>query len=153
MTASITIICFLSVAATTLAMAIKHIPEGSVYTLHRRRGKSMQLLAPGTHWIVPLRDHIAHKISLAGRTLHLDETVDDERHIRGAVYWQVLDPARADAVIDQADVLIRRHLVDGLAKTGDATHLKTRLNDTLRAQGLLVTRVDARVEGAVSAAT
>jgi len=152
MAASITIICLLSVAATTLAMAIKHIPEGSVYTLHRRRGKPMQLLAPGTHWIVPLRDHIAHKISLTGRTLHLDETVDDERHLRGAVYWQVLDPARADAVIDQADALIRRHLLDGFAETDDATRLKIRLNDTLRAQGLLVTRVDAHLGAAAQAA-
>ncbi|HET7267985.1 MAG TPA: hypothetical protein VFJ15_07745 [Oleiagrimonas sp.] len=152
MAASITIICLLSVAATTLAMSIKRIPEGCVYTLHRRRGKAMQLLAPGTHWIVPLRDHIAHKISLTGRTLHLDDVLGDQRHIRGTVYWQVLDPERADAIIDHADTLIREQLVDGLAETGDAARLKVRLNDTLRAQGLLVTRVDTHAAGAVSAA-
>ncbi|HET7300446.1 MAG TPA: SPFH domain-containing protein, partial [Oleiagrimonas sp.] len=134
MAASITVICLLSVVATTLAMSLKRIPEGQVYTLRRRRHAPPELLTPGTHWIVPLRDHIAHKISLTGRTLRLDDTSDDGRiHVQGTVYWQVLDPERADAVIDQADALIRRQTLDGLCedRLDDASvrnaHLKNRL--------------------------
>lgn len=149
MAASITVICLLSVVATTLAMSLKRIPEGQVYTLRRRRHAQTELLTPGTHWIVPLRDHIAHKISLTGRTLRLDDTLEDGRiRVQGTVYWQVLDAERADAVIDQADALIRRHTLDGLRedRADDAAvrnaHLKNRLNSTLRAQGMLVTRMD-----------
>lgn len=147
MAASITVICLLGVVATTLAMSVKRIPEGQVYTLRRRHRAQPELLTPGTHWIVPLRDHIAHKISLTGRTLHLDDTLDDDR-VQGTVYWQVLDPERADAVIDQAETLIRSQALDGLRedRAADAVqrnmHLKNRLNSALRPQGVLITRVD-----------
>lgn len=147
MAASITVICLLSVIATTLVMSVKRIPEGQVYTLHRRHRAQPELLTPGTHWIVPLRDHVAHKISLTGRTLHLDDALDDDR-VQGTVYWQVLDPERADAMIDQAETLIRSQTLEGLRedRVADAAqrnmHLKNRLNNTLRPQGVLITRVD-----------
>ena len=149
MAASITVICLLSVVITTLVMSIKRIPEGQVFTLRRRRHAQPELLTPGTHWIVPLRDHIAHKISLTGRTLRLDDMLDDSQiRVQGTVYWQVLDAERADAVIDQADALIRRQTLDGLRedRLSDASvlnaHLKNRLNSSLRPQGMLVTRMD-----------
>ena len=147
MAVSITVICLLGVVATTLAMSVKRIPEGQVYTLRRRHRAQPELLTPGTHWIMPLRDHIAHKISLTGRTLRLDDTLDDDR-VQGTVYWQVLEPERADAVIDQAEALIRRQTLDGLRedRATDAIqrnlHLKNRLNSALRPQGVLITRVD-----------
>lgn len=152
MTASITVLCLLGIAAATLALSVKRIPEGKVYTLHRRHDAQPELLTAGTHWIVPLRDHIAHKISLTGRTLRLDETLTDGRHLQGAVYWQVLDPARADAVIDQADAHIRQHLLDSLRDGSDDARLKAQLNTVLRPQGLLITRVDTRLGAAVSTA-
>lgn len=149
MTASLTVVCLIAVAASLLAMSIKRIPEGQVYTLRRRRRAQPELLTPGMHWIVPLRDHIAHKISLTGRTLRLDDMLEDSQiRVRGTVYWQVLDAERADAVIDQADTLIRRQTLDGLRedRLADASvlnaHLKNRLNSALRPQGMLVTRMD-----------
>ncbi len=151
MTASITVLFLLSLVVTALAMAIKRIPEGEVYTLHRRHRAQPTLLQPGTHWIMPLRDRIAHKISLSGRTLKMDDALDDGR-VQGTVYWQVLDPARADAVIDQAETLIRRQTLDGLrddhaADAGQRNlHLKNRLNSALRPRGVLVTRVDVTAQ-------
>lgn len=142
MVISFTVICLVSVVATTLALSVKRIPEGEVYTLHRRHASSPELLTPGTHWIVPLRDHVAHKISLAGRTLHLESTIEDTQRVLGSIYWQVLDAALADAVIDHADTLIRDEALQGLREGDDATRLKTRLNTTLRPRGLLATRVD-----------
>lgn len=149
------LIVFFILASTSalLAMSFKRIPEGQVYTLHRRdRERALpELLMPGTHWIVPLRDHIAHKISLTGRTLHLDDALgDDATRVRGTVYWQVLDPERADAMIDQAAVLIRRQALEGLREDqmNDAAlrdaRLKNRLNSALRPQGVLVTRINLK---------
>jgi hypothetical protein len=71
--------------------------------------------------------------------------------MRGTVYWQVLEPERADAVIDQADQLIRRGALEALQ--GDpanaaadrrelGTQLKQRLNGVLRERGVMVTRVE-----------
>lgn len=150
MTALFTVICLLGAAATLLAKSIKRIPEGQVYTLQRRRRQGLQLLTPGTHLIMPLRDHIAHKISLTGRTLHLDTMLADHEsaRVRGTVYWQVLEPTRADAVIDDADKLIRQQTLDGfradrhLAPAARNLQLKSRLNKILQPQGMFVTRVD-----------
>jgi regulator of protease activity HflC (stomatin/prohibitin superfamily) len=150
-TASLTVACLAAIAAVVLALSLKHIPEGEVYTLRRRRPPQLRLLTAGTHWIVPLRDHIAHKISLTGRTLNLDAALDDDAaHVRGMVYWQVLDAARADAVIEQAETLIRRRALEALRaeKMADDAlrhvRLKNRMNAVLRPQGLLVTRMDVR---------
>ncbi len=154
----VTALCLLSLIAATLAMSVKRIPEGQVYTLRRRHRAQPELLTPGTHWIVPLRDHVAHKISLTGRALHLDEALDETRRTHGVVYWQVLDPERADAVIDEADALIRREALEGLRSETAidpivrSVRLKNRLNDSLRPQGLFVTRVDMRTTMAVRAA-
>ncbi|HEX7342374.1 MAG TPA: hypothetical protein VF269_08895 [Rhodanobacteraceae bacterium] len=158
MFASLATLCFFGFVAATLALACKRIPEGQVYTLHRRHQAEPQLLTPGTHWIVPLRDRIAHKISLTGRALRLDETLDDGCRAQGTVYWQVLDPERADAVIDHAETLVREHTLEGLRSetTPDAivrsVHIKNQLNDALRPQGMLVTRVDVHTIGMADAA-
>jgi regulator of protease activity HflC (stomatin/prohibitin superfamily) len=150
-TVSLTVACLAAIAAIVLALSLKRIPEGEVYTLHRRRPPQLRLLTAGTHWIVPLRDHIVHKISLTGRTLKLDASLaDDSPQVDGTVYWQVLDAARADAVIEQAESLIRHHALDALRAekmTDDAlrhVRLKNRINAVLRPQGLLVTRMDVR---------
>lgn len=154
MTALLTVLCLLGATAALLAKSIKRIPEGQVYTLQRRRHDKLQLLPPGTHLIMPLRDHIAHKISLTGRTLRLDATMtDNDPHsrVRGNVYWQVLEPARADAVIDQADRLIREQALQGLHADRHLDpavrnlQLKTRLNKLLQPQGMFVTRVDLNI--------
>lgn len=147
---SITALVLLAIIVVTVLASLKRIPEGQVYTLHRGDRAQPELLTPGTHWIMPWRDHVSHKISLTGHALHVDEVLDEARRAQGVVYWQVLDPERADAVIDEVEALIRRHAVEGLRTetTADpivrSVHLKNRLNDNLRPQGMLVTRVDMR---------
>jgi regulator of protease activity HflC (stomatin/prohibitin superfamily) len=63
----------------------------------------------------------------------------------------VLEPERADAVIEQADQLIRRGVLDALhadmaAKQDErrevAARLKSSLNQHLRERGVMVTRVE-----------
>lgn len=152
---SIIILCFLGGAALLVAASVKRIPEGHVYSLRRWGNPQPRLLLPGVHLIVPLLERIAHKISLGGHTLRLDETLSDQagkapRSVRGAVYWQVLNPEHAEAVIEHVDDLIRRCAVQALS-TGplaDTSHnamLKQVLNEQLRQSGMLVTRVDLQL--------
>jgi regulator of protease activity HflC (stomatin/prohibitin superfamily) len=151
---ALTILVFLMLAALVGLLSIKRIPEGQVYTL-RRLGKPAGTLTAGTHLVVPLIERIAHKISITGYTLAVDERLDPESAatatLRGRVWWQVLDPERADAVIDRADDLIRGRLREAVSRAQDSAdkdlrsrnqRIKQTLNGTLRDRGVLVTRVE-----------
>lgn len=146
---TLSILVLLTLAVVLVAFSVKRIPEGQVYTL-RRLGKPAGTLTAGTHLVVPLIERIAHKISITGYTLAVDDTADDG-NLRGRVWWQVLDPERADAVIDRADDMIRRQLRDAVqrAVTVEAQdprarnqRIKQTLNTSLRERGVLVTRVE-----------
>ncbi|MBU6415882.1 MAG: hypothetical protein KJS83_01785 [Xanthomonadaceae bacterium] len=154
MISALTLLVFLTLAAVVVALSVKRIPEGQVYTL-RRLGKPAGTLTAGTHLVVPLIERIAHKISITGYTLAVDERMADDatdaRNLRGRVWWQVLDPERAEAVIDRADDMIRLQLRDAVqrAATAEAQDLRSRnqrikqtLNTSLRERGVLVTRVE-----------
>lgn len=154
MISALTLLLFLTLAAVVVALSVKRIPEGQVYTL-RRLGKPAGTLTAGTHLVVPLIERIAHKISITGYTLAVDERVAvdaaDAATLRGRVWWQVLDPERADAVIDRADDMIRLQLRDAVqhAAAAEAQDLRSRnqrikqtLNTSLRERGVLVTRVE-----------
>jgi regulator of protease activity HflC (stomatin/prohibitin superfamily) len=154
MFSTLTLVTLLAVVCLA-AVCVKRIPEGQVYTL-RRLGKPARTLTPGMHVVVPLIERIAHKISITGYTLAIEERVQVEGHpqsetLRGRVWWQVLDPERADAVIDRADEMIRNGVIGALPEVaGDAGHdlrarnlrLKQALNGALRERGVLVTRVE-----------
>lgn len=132
------------------AAALKRVPEGHVYSLHRG-DRQLRLLQPGLHLIVPGLDRIAHRIDLGGQTLRFDEAAVDAPALRGTVYWQVLEPERADAVMGEVEQLIRRGALDAL-QTEPATarsnrhdlggRVKQRLNHSLRQRGMMVTRVE-----------
>lgn len=148
---------FLVVALLVIVamLSIKRIPEGQVYTL-RRLGKPAGTLTAGTHLVLPLIERVAHKISITGYTLAVDEHIGHDgnapRTLRGRVWWQVLDPERVDAVIDRADDLIRHGLRDALTGAADPDagqdmrsrnlRIKQTLNGSLRERGVLVTRVE-----------
>ncbi len=132
------------------ATALKRVPAGHVYSLHRA-GRPLRLLQPGLHWVVPGLDRIAHRIDLGGQMLRFDEASAEAHSVRGTVYWQVLEPERADEVIGQAEQLIRSGALDALqgepaTARGDRRDLggrvKQRLNHSLRQRGVMVTRVD-----------
>jgi regulator of protease activity HflC (stomatin/prohibitin superfamily) len=147
----------MTILATTLlfavlalmAAAVKRVPAGQVHSLYRR-GKPVRLLQPGTHVVMPIVDRVGHRIDLGGRTLSFDASLAETKPMHGTVYWQVLEPERADAVIEHADQLIRSTVVDALHES-DATQeerrevaarLKSSLNKHLRSRGVMVTRVE-----------
>lgn len=141
--------------AALAALSIRRIPEGQVHSLYRL-GKPARLLGAGTHFVLPLIDRVVHKIQLGGQTLKFTDHVEADtavRDVEGTVYWQVLEPERADCVIDQADELIRERLRDALrtdaANDADFRAMNARLklaaNAFLRERGMLVTRVDLSI--------
>lgn len=131
------------------AVAVKRVPAGQVHSLYRH-GKPVRLLQPGTHVVLPLLDRVGHRIDLGGRTLRFDASAET-KPLHGTVYWQVLEPERADAVIEQADQLIRRGVLDALNSDAEANQqercevaarVKSSLNKHLRERGVMVTRVE-----------
>ena len=137
-------------AALIASAAVKRVPVGQVYSLYRH-GKPVRLLQAGTHLVLPLLDRVEHKINLAGQTLHFEESRADAHDVRGTVYWQVLEPERADAVFEQVDQLIRRGAQEALRDEPEVdradrrdlgARLKQSLNHALRERGMMVTRVE-----------
>ncbi|MBT2144161.1 MULTISPECIES: SPFH domain-containing protein [unclassified Rhodanobacter] len=133
--------------------AVRRVPAGQVYSLYRR-GKLVRVLQSGTHLVLPLLDRVAHKINLAGQTLRFEEPLAEAHDVRGTVYWQVLEPERADAVFEQVDQLIRRGAQEALRNEPAAdradrrdlgVRVKQALNSALRERGMMVTRVDLDV--------
>jgi regulator of protease activity HflC (stomatin/prohibitin superfamily) len=145
-----TVLTFTLIVVFSLAaVAVKRVPAGQVYSLYRY-GKPVRLLQPGTHVVLPLLDRVGHRIDLGGRVLRFDGLAADAAPMQGAVYWQVLEPERADAVIETADQLIRSGVLNALQTEAEATQprrevavrLKTCLNQQLRDRGVMVTRVE-----------
>lgn len=146
-----TVLTFTLIVVLALAaIAVKRVPAGQVYSLYRH-GKPVRLLRPGTHVVLPLLDRVAHRIDLGGRVLRFDASFAQATPVQGTVYWQVLEPERADAVIESADQLIRNGVASALqteAETSQqqrrevASRLKIHLNQQLRERGVMVTRVE-----------
>ncbi len=140
----ILIVALLTVLAIS---AVRHVPAGQVYSLYRR-GKPVRLLQAGTHLVMPVMDRVTHKINLAGQTLRFEEPLADTHDVRGTVYWQVLEPERADAVFEQVDQLIRRGAKEALLAESATNpqdlgaRVKQTLNSALRERGMMVTRVE-----------
>lgn len=133
-----------------LAGAVKRVPAGRVHSVYRR-GKLRRLLQPGVHVVFPVLDRTGHRIDLAGQVLRFSEPLHSAASLRGTVYWQVLEPERADAVIEQAEQLIRGGALDALKAEPELApehrrdlggRLKQRLNAALRERGMMVTRVE-----------
>ncbi|HEV2540701.1 MAG TPA: SPFH domain-containing protein [Frateuria sp.] len=133
-----------------IAGAVKRVPEGRVHSVYRH-GKLQRLLQPGVHFVLPGLERVGHRIDLAGQILRFQEPLAASSRLHGTVYWQVLEPERADAVIDQAEQLIRGGTLDALKAEPDVaqenrrdlgSRLKQRLNAVLRERGVIITRVE-----------
>ena len=144
---SLLMLCIAVFAALTM-LSLKHIPDGQVHTF-RRLGGHTRVLGSGRHLILPLLDRATHRFNLTGNTFAFDSEAGDGERVGGTLYYQVLEPERADAVIDHIGELMRAR-VDTAIATGDLPMdvierrqwLKEAVNNDLRTCGLIVTRVD-----------
>lgn len=146
------LLLIVSTAVVFALLSIKRIPEGTVYTLRRFNGQA-RTLQPGTHLIWPLLERVVHRISLTGHVLPLDELFPlaaGNARLSGRIWWQVIDAARADALIERADELIRARALNAARAVDNPadesteqrnSRLKSTLNDSLRELGIVVTRV------------
>ncbi len=138
-----------SLVALAIA-SVRRIPEGQVYSLRRVDGQT-RIVGAGMHFLLPLIERVSHKISLTGSALAIEGVSGSGERYRGALYFQVLDPARADIVIESVDQLLRERAQqlladdDAPADAGERRGwLKHKLNGEVRERGLLVTRVELR---------
>lgn len=134
--------------ALLVAASVRRIPEGHVYAL-RRRGGQVRLIGSGMHLVLPLLERVVHKISLGGASLAVDGLALAGQAYRAVVYYQVVDPARAEVVIEGVEELLRSTTRQqfGAAELPEVVDarlpwLKQALNAQLRQRGLLVARVD-----------
>jgi regulator of protease activity HflC (stomatin/prohibitin superfamily) len=137
---------FALIAAIALA-GLRRVPEDTVCTVHRF-GRFVRALGPGIHFTWPLLDQIAHRVALIG---HQVELPLDGSHGAATVYFQILEPERAGAALDQVDAMVEREalcrlreLVLNHADGSLAASLKQELNASLGALGLRVTRCQLR---------
>jgi regulator of protease activity HflC (stomatin/prohibitin superfamily) len=142
------ILAALCALALLVVASVRRVPEGHVYTF-RRMGGHVRIVGSGTHLVVPLVERVAHKISLAGAAVPVEDLCLADQRYRGVVYFQVLDPERADVVIEDVENLLRdatRRLFAAaeLPETSETRRswLKQSLNAQLRESGLLIARVD-----------
>ncbi|MEZ5462652.1 SPFH domain-containing protein [Dokdonella sp.] len=148
---SISIISIMLVSLAALAaVCVRRIPEGQVYSL-RRFGGHTRFVGAGMHFMLPLIERVSHKMSLTGSTIEVSGALSNGENYAASVYYQVLDPQRADQVIECVDALLSDQTTRLLA--GDSVPpetaerriwLKQGLNSEVRERGLLVTRIDLR---------
>lgn len=133
-----------------IAICVRRIPEGQVYSL-RRVGGNTRFVGAGMHFVMPLIERVSHRMSLAGSQIEVSAALESGESCQASVYFQVLDPQRADLVIDSVDSLLREHAAGLLASNAIPSDplerrlwLKQSLNTEVRKRGLLVTRIDLR---------
>ncbi len=135
---------------TLAGICIRRIPEGQVYSL-RRVGGNTRFVGAGMHFVLPLIERVSHKMSLVGSRIDVSAALGSGEGCQASVYFQVLDPQRADHVIESVDTLLRERAADLLASDAIPADplerrlwLKQSLNTEIRDRGLLVTRIDLR---------
>ena len=96
------LIALILVLGLLAAVTLRRVPEGSVLVLQRADGH-LRRLGPGVHVVLPLLERVRHRIHLTG---HVTTLQAEELH--GRLYWQVLEPERADGVIERADALLQQ---------------------------------------------
>ena len=140
----------LAMMALIAVACVRRIPEGQVHSM-RRLGGQVRFLGAGMHFVMPLIERVSHRMRLSGSQLEIDAKLKCGGDCHACVYYQVLDPERADTVIESVDSLLRERAVALLGHGGvpgepndRRAWLKQSLNSDFRERGLLVTRIDLR---------
>lgn len=136
----------MALALLAFALAgLRIVPASRVYTVHRH-GRYRCTLRPGLHWIVPGLDHIAHRVAMIGHRVALS-AAPLAPAARAELYWQILDPGRAGAALDDIDRWLRhqaelalRELAVAPDGNGLGEAIKRAVNRRVDAAGLRVIR-------------
>lgn len=122
--------------AAFAAVGWRRVPPGCVATL-QRAGRYRRTLDPGLHWVLPGIDRLGPNVPLIGHHLAVRTTA-----AHAALHFQILEPARAGAHLDQVDAWMGAQVREALRQMPDAAPelLKSELNRTVAAHGLRVVR-------------
>jgi regulator of protease activity HflC (stomatin/prohibitin superfamily) len=130
--------------ALVAGAGLRRVPEGQVCTLHRF-GRFRRALPPGWHFTLPVADKLVQRVPLIGH--HVELAAADAAG-RAEVFFQILDPARMGAELEDVDRVVERALQERLPEVRRETaeapalalRLKDELNARLRGRGVHVTR-------------
>ncbi len=119
-----------------------HLVDEGYVLLVKRLGGSRRILTPGLRFVVPVFEKIEREVCLIGH--HLEFPMDS-RQLEADLYFQILDPTRTVAVIDDVDQTMTDMAKNTLAKlTGEfpvlSDKLKTELNRQANPMGIRVIR-------------
>ena len=141
----VTILILVLLALAT--SALRRVPEDVALAVHRL-GRYRRTLGPGWHLVLPLVDRMGNRVRLLGH--HVEVRGSTGRCADAAIYYQILEPARAGAAIADTEALVgqealaRLHALaaePGAANlAGLAVRLKEDLNRQLERTGLMVIR-------------
>jgi regulator of protease activity HflC (stomatin/prohibitin superfamily) len=149
----------LFLAAGLVLASLRRVPEGMAYTVHRL-GSYARTLPSGVHWVLPLIERVAHRVSLKGRALTLEhlkaQDAESAPPVSGRVYFQVIDAERADGAIDRIDDTLLECASATLAELAPVARelaesefnrsIKDGMNQRLAACGVVVIRAQLQRE-------
>ena len=126
----------LLLVAVFAAAGWRRVPAGCVATL-QRGGRYRRPLDPGWHWVVPGFESLGSPVPLIGHRLDVRTTAS-----QAALHFQILEPERAGATLDQVDAWMGAQARDTLRCLPDAAPdlIKTELNRRVAGHGLRVVR-------------
>ena len=121
-----------------LAVAgLRHVPANAGLCV-RRAGRHHRNLGPGWHWVLPGLERIGPAVGLTGHHLHVPAA---NTAGEAELYYQILDPTKAGAALDDVDAWVTAQTRDVLAQvSGSAEQIKTELNQRIGRLGLRVVR-------------
>lgn len=141
----------LALSTALAAVAIKRVPEGEAWTVHRF-GRHLRTLRPGLRLVCPGLDRISRHVSLIGH--HVAIPVRDFAAVDASadLYYQILDPEQSGTALESVDDAVIREAGDAIStlaarlpeQTGwsaaAADALKQEMNRRVARMGLRVIR-------------
>ncbi len=116
-------------AALGRVTGLHRVGDNSGVTVHRF-GRYVRTLGPGWHWTLPGVDQLGRPVNLIGH--HLDVAAATGAHAE--LYYQILDPARAGAALDQVDQLVHDQTRDAIAAMPGPPEPGMTLSEALKAE-------------------
>lgn len=125
-----------------LASGLRWVPEGCAFTV-RRFGRYVRTLPPGLGFVMPLIERVGQRVNLIGHAVPLNQAA-----VRGAVYYQIIDPRQTGEALEAIDQYVQRTASETLSRL-TVPHagapaldqqVRQQLNEALAGRGLRVVR-------------
>ncbi|SDD67972.1 SPFH domain-containing protein [Aquimonas voraii] len=125
-----------------LLAGLRWVPEGCAYTV-RRFGRYARTLPPGLGFVLPLIERVGQRVRLIGHTVPVGQA-----SVRGAVYYQIIDPRQTGEALESIDQYVQRTASETLSRLplpqtdapGLDQQVRQQLNEALASRGLRVVR-------------